>query len=102
MADWYNGEPIRTYGSFNRAPGHKREAIRIAQLHHQEGRCALCPKQVEPADRHQFVVDHCHTTDRLRGLLCIACNSAMAAVDRGDDWLELARQYRDLGTWMEV
>lgn len=89
-----------TYGQFQRRPLHAREQIRIAQLEHQGGRCALCDLPVPPEHRHKLVVDHCHTTGRVRGLLCCACNMAMAAVDRGDDWLQRARRYRDDGAWM--
>lgn len=90
---------IVTYRQFGHAPTHKREQIRIAQLRHQQFLCGLRPLQVEPEDRHLLYVDHCHTSDRLRGLLCPSCNGAMAAVDRGDEWLMRAVQYREQGIW---
>ena len=93
---------IRTYREFNRAPKHRREAIRIEQLRRQGGKCALCECAVPPPDRHRLVVDHSHATDQLRGLLCNGCNVAMAALDRGDEWLRKATEYRDAGVWMQA
>lgn len=72
----------------------------MAQLIHQGLRCALCPRAVEPAYAHKLVFDHNHATGALRGLLCVSCNTAMAGVDRGDDWLCTAVAYRDQGVWM--
>lgn len=46
----------------------------------QGGLCALC-KNPETQTRHGKVkvlaVDHCHATDKVRGLLCHACNCAL-------------------------
>lgn len=38
----------------------------------QKGRCAICGKSLEPP-----CVDHCHETGRVRGLLCVGCNTAI-------------------------
>jgi N12 class adenine-specific DNA methylase len=38
----------------------------------QQGRCAICDT---PSNR--LVVDHCHDTNRVRGLLCGRCNTAL-------------------------
>jgi hypothetical protein len=42
----------------------------------QGGRCAICRV---PQDR--LCVDHCHETNRVRGLLCRKCNSALAFIN---------------------
>ena len=39
-------------------------------LSNQDGKCATCGTNV-------FVVDHCHDTGKVRGLLCHSCNRAM-------------------------
>ncbi len=44
----------------------------------QEGRCKLC---LRPTKR--LCVDHCHSTMRIRGLLCNKCNVAIALL--GED-----------------
>jgi hypothetical protein len=40
----------------------------------QNGSCAICKEDVLLSD---IVVDHCHTTGKVRGLLCNACNKAI-------------------------
>lgn len=42
-------------------------------LDSQHGRCAICGTET-PGGRGSFVVDHCHSSDMIRGLLCNACN----------------------------
>lgn len=41
----------------------------------QRGRCALCGT----TPTHGLVVDHDHTTGRVRGLLCQWCNRSFAS-----------------------
>jgi hypothetical protein len=41
----------------------------------QGGVCAIC-KGAEPSGR-RLAVDHCHTTGKVRGLLCSRCNPAI-------------------------
>lgn len=45
-------------------------------LDKQDGRCAVCgtDKPWPDSSRTNFVVDHCHSTGRVRGLLCATCN----------------------------
>lgn len=38
----------------------------------QEGKCAICNDSFE-----SLVVDHCHKSGKVRGLLCLACNTAL-------------------------
>lgn len=41
----------------------------------QDGRCAICRETPAPQKyKTGFHVDHCHTTGRIRGLLCHNCN----------------------------
>jgi len=55
-----------------------------AMLEQQGGGCAICEAKI-PGMRHykrngrieMFHVDHCHSTGKVRGLLCGACNRAI-------------------------
>jgi hypothetical protein len=40
----------------------------------QGGRCAICRRRVHCGGNTTYHVDHCHTSGRLRGLLCRDCN----------------------------
>lgn len=47
-----------------------------AMLHKQGGKCALC-ERTENLPFKTFTVDHCHQTNKIRGLLCHKCNTAL-------------------------
>lgn len=52
----------------------------------QQGRCEICS---EPMTGHKnVVVDHCHTTGKVRGLLCSQCNVGLGSFK--DDPVRLA------------
>jgi hypothetical protein len=53
----------------------------------QGGSCAICrnPKEL-------LCVDHCHTTGKVRGLICSFCNMAVAVVEK-DGFLERIYSY---------
>ncbi len=59
------------------------EAEYNALLLKQGGRCALCEKRPADEPRGVLNVDHCHTTMRVRGLLCMKHNNGLGAL--GDD-----------------
>lgn len=49
----------------------------------QEGCCALCSKTLDNSDRgHQPHIDHCHVTGRVRGILCLSCNTSLHLLDK--------------------
>jgi hypothetical protein len=64
----------------------------------QGGACAICgrtedgihPRTGKP---RRLAVDHCHDTGRVRGLLCLACNSAIGLLRHDEEVLLLALEY---------
>lgn len=60
----------------------------IANLHAaQQGRCAVCGKT------RKLAVDHCHSSGRVRGLLCYPCNIALGQVNDDADLLHKLAAY---------
>jgi hypothetical protein len=57
-----------------------RYGITIEEYNHllkkQRGRCAIC-KLSEDEHTNSLAVDHCHSTGKVRGLLCTSCNVAL-------------------------
>ena len=60
-----------------------------AMLSNQQGLCRICDRKMTHP-----VVDHCHQTGRVRGLLCRGCNAALGHF--GDSPVTLARAIRYL------
>lgn len=71
----------RTYGLT------ERDHQRLLDL--QGGACAICGG-VRP---YQLAVDHCHTTGRVRGLLCKRCNKLLRDVRDSRKLLRVAAEY---------
>jgi hypothetical protein len=59
-----------------------------SMLDGQGHKCALCGND-DPRRKQGFVVDHCHATGKIRGLLCHPCNIALGML--GDDAAGLQR-----------
>lgn len=59
----------------------------------QGGACAVC-RTTEPGGAHGgLVVDHCHVTGRVRGLLCGRCNSGIGYLKDDPSLCEAASAY---------
>jgi hypothetical protein len=61
----------------------------------QNNQCAIC-NVTEPGGRHNsgyFVVDHCHTTGKVRKLLCHNCNTALGLVGDNTQTLQSMIEY---------
>lgn len=68
-----------------------------AELHQKQGGvCAIC-KKPETATRNgkvkSLAVDHCHTTGRIRGLLCADCNTGIGKLKEDENIFLAAIQY---------
>lgn len=44
----------------------------------QRGRCAICRDTTPGAGQALFYVDHCHASEKVRGLLCHKCNTGLS------------------------
>ena len=58
------------------------------RYNNQRGCCAICGKAVE-----KLHVDHCHTTGRVRGLLCTQCNVMLGMAQDNPDTLRAGAEY---------
>ena len=58
----------------------------------QGGGCAIC-KRSEPGGHGGFHVDHCHVTNKVRGLLCAACNLSIGKFKHDPAILQAAIDY---------
>lgn len=64
----------------------------------QNGVCAICDKEENMSNQYskrRLVVDHCHTTGRIRGLLCGRCNAAIGLMFEDITFLQKAVKYLD-------
>lgn len=68
--------------------GLTREAFN-EKLRQQDGMCTLCER---PLTETNTAVDHCHTSGKVRDLLCKSCNSYLGWVER-PGWLERTIAY---------
>jgi Recombination endonuclease VII len=101
-AAWRAANPEKDRARYRRAKL-KRYGLTIgdydALLTAQGGRCACCGR-VETRTRREasdpLVVDHCHQTGRVRGLLCHACNLTAGWAERSDEpetYLDAVKSY---------
>lgn len=58
----------------------------------QKGRCAICNTH-QVFLKRSLSVDHCHTTGKVRGLLCGSCNSAIGLLKENTKTIENAIKY---------
>lgn len=65
----------------------------------QDGNCAICDRH--PTSVGQLVVDHDHSTDKVRGLLCQRCNLALGLFLDNPDAVKAAHDYLyEHGCWL--
>ncbi|WP_329390136.1 endonuclease VII domain-containing protein [Streptomyces sp. NBC_01716] len=46
----------------------------------QGGGCAICGSP--PSDKRRLAVDHCHSSGRVRALLCVPCNTQLGSFEK--------------------
>ena len=73
---------VRRPGKHGVLPEQRDEMVRA-----QGGRCAICRQETV------LVVDHCHETGRVRGMLCKLCNSGLGFFKDDQNSLQAAISY---------
>lgn len=58
----------------------------------QNGRCLICLKHQSELKR-SLAVDHCHSTNKIRGLLCSSCNPGLGQFKDDEELLFRAVSY---------
>lgn len=64
-----------------------------AMLVEQNGRCRICQKTITFGGRAGAKVDHCHSTGKVRGILCSICNTALGSFKDNTEALARAIKY---------
>jgi hypothetical protein len=59
-------------------------------IEEQGNSCKICSKDL---DTCKAVVDHCHSTNSVRGILCNSCNVALGLINDDLGWLNKAKKY---------
>lgn len=56
----------------------------MISLHEKQNKkCAICEKELELfIDRKGGFIDHCHKTNKVRGILCAYCNTLLGRVEK--------------------
>ena len=92
--DWYHDNRERKLEHHrNRTYGISTEWYED-KLKQQDFRCAGCHTHQKDLE-YSLCVDHCHTTDKPRGLLCKPCNLALGNADDNPDTLRRLAQYAE-------
>ena len=92
-ADHYKSDP-----DCNRRNNYKkRYGITVddynSMLEEQGHRCAICKAESPDKRCVRFHVDHCHTTGKVRGLLCNNCNIGLGKFQDNPQFLIEAAKY---------
>lgn len=69
------------------------EALQLLRTR-QTGVCMICGKN---RGKKALCIDHDHSTDRIRGLLCAPCNLAFGLMEENIEWLQKMVEYKKQG-----
>jgi len=62
-------------------------------LEQQKGKCAICGSTDSNHNSATFCVDHCHSTNKVRGLLCVNCNAGIGSLKESPELFNNALNY---------
>lgn len=85
MLRWYANTPEQR-AALSRDRGLKTrygmsQAQYDAMLSAQDTRCAICKQHVDELKQDRLWVDHDHATGKVRGLLCVTCNTGVGFIE---------------------
>ncbi len=87
---WHSRSWLDRWAS--RGPKYGVTKEHLMQLYkNQQGKCAVCLE--EPKTARSLHVDHCHSTGKVRGLLCHGCNTGIGAMRDSPEILSKALSY---------
>lgn len=70
------------------------QSIFDSMLEQQQHRCAVCGSMdAQRKDLDKLVIDHCHESGKVRGLLCHNCNAGLGHFKDNPQWLMSAVRY---------
>ena len=103
---WRQQNPIK-YKETTRKKGLRQYGLSIEEweiiFDKQNGVCAICnlPETViDKGTKRRLAVDHCHSTGKVRGLLCTKCNRAIGLLNDNPEILDKASAYlRKQNSW---
>lgn len=86
---WYLNRNMRRYGS--------TAEQYLALLEKQDGVCAICHQEETTKTKHGYTrplhIDHDHQSGKIRGLLCMQCNSAIGMLKESRQLFDAAANY---------
>jgi len=89
--EWRKANPEKAAVIYRRRNLKQKYGITIEQFEEmvlqQDGRCAICHS------KEKLVVDHCHTSNEIRGLLCASCNRGIGLLKDSKGVLRQAITY---------
>ena len=69
--------------------------LRELLINLQDNKCAICNKFI-PIESSEWAVDHEHTKNYVRGMLCKGCNSALGLFKDNPETLRKAAEYIEI------
>lgn len=86
------GRPSKPRGE-RKGNGNARHRLDPQSIEQMKERCGGCCEICGRSDVRRLVVDHCHVTGKIRGMLCDRCNQAIGALGDNAESLERALRY---------
>lgn len=62
-------------------------------LEEQNNKCKLCKNSFVSLGKNDLHIDHCHETNKIRGLLCMKCNVGLGMLGDNEEGLSKALAY---------